>query len=390
MTTPGPHRPIVVVGAGIAGLAVSAHLGPHRVTLLERGRGPAAESSAHGIGMIRRLCDDPLERTLALRTAAWLRGWAPPSMCRATGALMLSAHDPTALNDGVAHLRAAGVAIDEVEPASVAPIFVGTPIRRGWSIADELTVDPVAIAHRLAQELLAADLDLRPGIDVRGLRIVAGRVTGVHTDAGEVAAEQVVLATGAWSEGFAARELLSRPLVPLRRTVFELAAAHDAHPWGWIEDVGLYLRPTEAGFLASPCDEAVEHDPPAGSRGDASAAAEVLLREKLRRYVPALAEAPVRRGWTGLRTFAPDRRAVLGADPDVAGLWWVAGLGGYGLTCGYAAAEAVATWMGGGAVPWLPPGIVSPGRRHLARFPIRPTGEHDRARLISAYHPSSG
>ena len=35
--------------------------------------------------------------------------------------------------------------------------------------------------------------------------------------------------------------------------------------------------------------------------------------------------------WAGLRTFAPDRVPVVGFDPQVAGLFWCAGQGGYGI-----------------------------------------------------------
>lgn len=50
----------------------------------------------------------------------------------------------------------------------------------------------------------------------------------------------------------------------------------------------------------------------------------LLLAEKLARIAPALSDSSVRRSWACLRTFAPDRAAVVGLDPRVAGLWWLA------------------------------------------------------------------
>ena len=35
--------------------------------------------------------------------------------------------------------------------------------------------------------------------------------------------------------------------------------------------------------------------------------------------------------WAGLRTFAPDRTFVVGPDPRLAGFYWLAGQGGYGV-----------------------------------------------------------
>jgi glycine/D-amino acid oxidase-like deaminating enzyme len=37
--------------------------------------------------------------------------------------------------------------------------------------------------------------------------------------------------------------------------------------------------------------------------------------------------------WSGMRTFTSDDAFLIGPDPDVAGLHWVAALGGHGITC---------------------------------------------------------
>ena len=53
------------------------------------------------------------------------------------------------------------------------------------------------------------------------------------------------------------------------------------------------------------------------------------------------------RAWACLRTMADDRELVIGEDPRVRGLFWIAGLGGRGMTCGAAAAELLARFMVG-------------------------------------------
>ena len=50
-------------------------------------------------------------------------------------------------------------------------------------------------------------------------------------------------------------------------------------------------------------------------------------------WLPSLADAKVARAWSGMRTFAPDEMFTIGTDPRVEGLYWVAGLGGHGITC---------------------------------------------------------
>jgi D-arginine dehydrogenase len=46
--------------------------------------------------------------------------------------------------------------------------------------------------------------------------------------------------------------------------------------------------------------------------------------------------------WAGLRTFAPDRQPVVGADPAAPGLIWVAAQGGYGIQIAPALARVAA------------------------------------------------
>ena len=46
--------------------------------------------------------------------------------------------------------------------------------------------------------------------------------------------------------------------------------------------------------------------------------------------------------WAGLRTFAPDRRPVVGFDPRQPALFWLAGQGGFGVQTSPALGELVA------------------------------------------------
>ena len=118
--------------------------------------------------------------------------------------------------------------------------------------------------------------------------------------------------------------------------------------------MSLYVRPEAGGWLCSPCDEhrvPRPHGP--GSRGPVDPLWRAVAADKLARLLPALGDLRLRRGWTGLRTFAPDRSPVLGADPELAGLHWCTGLGGFGVSTSMAVGEAVAHWLVGKSTPWL-------------------------------------
>ncbi|MGH9216197.1 MAG: FAD-dependent oxidoreductase, partial [Acidimicrobiales bacterium] len=75
--------------------------------------------------------------------------------------------------------------------------------------------------------------------------------------------------------------------------------------------------------------------------------------------------------WAGLRTFAVDRAPVMGFDPDVPGLFWLAGQGGYGIQTAPALARLAAGVLRGDRspasfAPGLDPVALSPGRFRAA------------------------
>lgn len=376
------HVDTLVVGGGLAGAAVAAAVsGP--VLVLEQGAQVAAEASAQNAGMVRLLVEDPVERRLALRghqllvdlDAAWD---SPPS--RVTGAVHGLVHEPDELDDAVAALRAAGHSV-EAEP-DLPPALHGAHLRRAWAVPGARVADPHALVTGLLQGVA-----VRTRVRVRRLVLQSGRLTGVQTDAGPLSCDRLVLAAGAWSGLVAADLGLRRPLHPVRRSILQTSPhpLSDAdHPWCWLEDLGLYVRPEGQGWLVSGCDERI--DPPAlgpGSTGQVEPAWRDVLTERLLSTLPALSDVGWAGGWTGLRTFAPDRRPLLGPDPDVAGLHWAAGLGGFGVTTHLAIGEAVATWMRGDDLPWLRFGDVSPGRDFPRRWVIRPRGTHHGGALVS-------
>ncbi|MBL0915295.1 MAG: FAD-binding oxidoreductase, partial [Sphingopyxis sp.] len=77
--------------------------------------------------------------------------------------------------------------------------------------------------------------------------------------------------------------------------------------------------------------------------------------------------AAVERKWAGLRSFAPDRIPVFGADPNVDGFYWCAGQGGFGIQTSPAIAALLAAELGAPA----PDGVigrVDPAPFAAARF----------------------
>jgi D-arginine dehydrogenase len=189
-------------------------------------------------------------------------------------------------------------------------------------------------------------------------------VIGVETTAGLLEADVVVNAAGAWA-GAVARTmgegLTDLGLVPYRRHLFHAVPPRAFDPsWPWVWDIphNVYFRVDEQGATISPCDE-TPHEPTAPEI-DPGIADE--LARTLELAFPAIASFPRRALHACLRTFAPDRKFVIGPDPRLEGFFWVAALGGCGVTAGILAGEMAARMILGRAVDESARRAFDPGR----------------------------
>ncbi|MCA9592440.1 MAG: FAD-binding oxidoreductase [Myxococcales bacterium] len=339
---------IVVLGAGIAGLSTAHALCARgaEVVVLEREPYVFSHSSGRNAAIYRPVEDSTGIAELARVSARHLDALAGTRdrwldqrglLLVAADAAPIHALERVAERDGVNVQR-----LDVTELHTRAPALAGGHVRDGLWVPDGGVLDPHAIGSLLASAIRDAGGRILLGADVGRVLMEGGRVAGVVLSGGETfAADAVVLAAGAWAEALGAAAGASLPLTPIRRhlVILEPSAAVDPRATT-VWDVGLqaYFRPESGGLLASPCDElAWRPEVPAPDP-----AALELLAERLRTLAPGLAESRVRRSWACLRTFAPDRRLVIGADPRVTGLHWVAGLGGYGMSSGVGAGELAA------------------------------------------------
>ena len=370
---------VVIVGGGIVGASVAWWLSRDvDVLVLEQSAHCGAEASAQNAGMVRRLVHHPVELALADRSARMMAEEHPDwalAASRVTGAVLAVGREgpeADALDAAAAALRGRGVPVEAASGAALAeaaPALAGAPVARAWVMPEERVADGHALVQGFLRGARRGRGRLMRERRVSGIVVEGGRAVGVETDGGRILADAVVLATGAWSRRFAAEHGLDRPLVPLARHLL-FSDPHPLHrpehPWCWIDDVGVYVRPEGGGWLCSPCDEAtLEPAAGPGSAAPIEPLGRALAADKLGRWFPALpAAGDVRfaRGWRGLRTFAPDRLPYLGPDPEVAGVWWASGLGGSGVTCCFSAGELVADLLRGRSPDWIDPAAVAPGR----------------------------
>ncbi|MCO5166361.1 MAG: FAD-binding oxidoreductase [Planctomycetes bacterium] len=350
-----------VVGGGVAGLATAWWLARrgHRVTLVEREAGPGVHASGRNAGLVRHVVTDPAALELGRRGAALLfdppPDLAPAPLARRTGSVLLAgSREAPALLRAAADARAAGVAVDVREASGEAPHGVApAPGMVAVSTPGDGLARPEAVVEALLRACARAGVDARLGREARVVT-AAGQVAGLAAGDDEVACDVVVDAAGPWASALAERAGgAALPLASLRRHLFVATGRPPAPaPWVWDTERGLYARPwtlTGAGdapaLLLCACDE--DPRPPEDALVEPDARAR--LAATLQRAAPGLLDLEVRLAWAGLRTFAPDRRFVVGWDPRLAGLFWVAALGGHGLTSALAVGDLAARAVEGQA-----------------------------------------
>lgn len=339
---------VLVVGGGIAGLSAAFHLSAagSRVRLLEREPVLAAHASGRNAAIFRHIDGDPASTQLALRSRELLERLPEPGrLLRRTGALYLGSRDRLQPLLDVA--RSAGLAAELVRGraalARLAPAVERGDAELALFVPEDGILDGHALVHTLAREARRQGATIETGVGVVAILPDADGVIGVRLAGGRrIAARRVVLAAGAWSDSLAATCGASARLRPLRRHLLLLESdepvADSRHPVVWSLDPEVYFRPESGGVLASPCDE----DPWRPEVPEVAGDEAERVAHRLARVSPVLLEARVRTSWACLRTFAPDRDFVVGRDRHRRGLFWIAGLGGRGMTCGFALGERLA------------------------------------------------
>ena len=343
---------VLIIGGGIAGLATAFHLarrGWTDVHLLEREPALASHSSGRNAAIYRQLAEDAVGVALARRSAELLDegpGGLESWLTRSGGLYVAAAEKKIA--EALVPAESSGLdyqRVDGVELTDRAPVLEEGSARFGLWVEGDGIIDIHAVTEALARTVRAEGVRISTGACVERILVEESQVCGVLLEGGtELRASRVVNAAGAWAASLGEAVGAPLPLVPFRRHLAVLDAdLPPASPVVWNLDDEVYFRPETGGLLASPCDET----PFSPCLPPTSLDALEQLGAKLHHLAPSLADKSVRRSWACLRTFASDRQFIAGGDPRLVGLYWLAGLGGRGMTEGLAAGEVLACVMSG-------------------------------------------
>jgi sarcosine oxidase subunit beta len=384
---------IAIVGAGVMGASIAYHLAERRagdILVLDQGH-VASGASGRSSGLVRMHYTYPPEVRLALVSLDYLTRWQErlgrPATFRRTGFIrIVPPSQASRLRANVEMQQAHGVdtrVLTREELRELEPDWWLDDLEVAAHEPDSGYADAATVATDFLACARERGASYRPGCRVRSLRIEAGRVAGVETEAGPVAAEVVVVAAGAWSRSLFERAGIALPLECEHHEVviLENPAGCEGPQRACIDSsLGIYLRPegrrqTLVGGFEGPRAA----DPEPLEREPTPEALLGKLRRAARR-VPALADAGIARSITGYYTMTPDNRALLGPVPAAEGLFCCTGFSGMGFKISPAVGLVMSEWILDGR-----PGSIDVSAFRPDRFargePIRPTHEYEIDRL---------
>ena len=367
-----------VVGAGIAGVSAAYHLAPHAsVIVLEREHVPAYHTTGRSAALHSETYGSPEIRAITMASGRFYRkpptGFADHPLLTPRGALIAGRADQQAgLQQAAADYARLVPSVRWLDAAEVLrrqPLLKPEAAAGGAIFEPEADdMDVAAIHGGFLKGARAAGAILRLNAEVAALERGNGRWSIRLRDGESIGARTIINAAGAWAD-VVAQLAGAAPvdLVPKRRTAFTFdapAGIELAHlPMVIDFDETWYIKPEVGQFLASPADETLS--PPCDAQPE-----EIDIAVAVERIETAttLKIRRVKNKWAGLRSFVADKNLVVGYDPTVDGLFWLAGQGGYGIQTGEAAGRLAASLALGKG---LPPDIADLGVGEAVLSPRR-------------------
>jgi glycine oxidase len=359
---------VIVVGGGVLGLLSSYQLAVSglSVTLVER-QGAGREASWAGGGIVSPLYPwrySPAVTALAHWSQDFYPGLAERLLAdtgvdpqvHVTGLYWFDLEDQA---EALAWAVREGRPLAEVDIGAVyrALPMLAPGFTRALQMPGVANVRNPRLVRALRQALLQMpNVTLHEHCPVTDFVREGGRICGVQTAQGEMLADQVVVAAGAWSAQLLSMLGVELPVEPVKGQMILYKCAEDFLP-SMVLAKGRYAIPRRDGHIlvGSTLEfEGFDKTPTLTALESLKASAEELL--------PALADAEVVGHWAGLRPGSPEGIPFIGPVPGYAGLWLNCGHYRNGLVLAPASCQLLADLMLG-REPIVDPAPYAPSGR---------------------------
>jgi sarcosine oxidase subunit beta len=193
-------------------------------------------------------------------------------------------------------------------------------------------VDPNSVVMGYISAAQRLGVNAQTDVEVTGIRVEHGAVTGVATNRGPIATRRVINAAGPWAGPLGAMAGVDLPIVPLRRqilTTTPLPEIPESFPFVIDFAQSLYFHREGQGLLTGMSN--VAETPGFDQNVDPDWELTHLEAAALR--MPLLEKAGLQSHWAGLYEETPDAHPIYGITP-VEGFYVCSGFSGHGFMHG--------------------------------------------------------
>lgn len=341
---------VAIIGGGIMGIASAYELARAgvRCVLLERDE-LGSGSTSRAAGGVRSQFSDATNIALGAHSLEVFRDFRSrfdqDIDFVGSGYLFLLDNEADAADfeSNVATQRAMGQHSTMLTPSQakeLSPVISTDGLVAAAFNPDDAHCTPESVVAGYARAARRLGADIRRHTAVTDIAAEGGRVTGVHTDSGFIAAEAVVCAAGTWSGQVAGWAGVDLPVQPLRRHIIVTEPVpFDARKLPFTIDftTSFYFHSEGSGLLLGAPEEVDLWD--FNTRNDPGWVEH--LGELMAARAPGLADVELGRGWTGLYEITPDHNALIGEAADVQGFFYACGFSGHGFLQGPAVGQVM-------------------------------------------------
>jgi sarcosine oxidase, subunit beta len=352
---------VVVVGAGIMGLATAYHLakdhGQRRVLVLDAGYLCGGASGRNGGGVRAqwsseanvRLMQESLKLCKDFARQHRINTWF-----RQGGYLFLARDEQRALELGksVELQRQLGLAtrlISAKQAQEIVPQLEPRGVLAASFNPDDAVVFPWPFVWGYAEGARALGVDIHTFCNVTAVETTRGKVSGVLTERGRVAAPLVLNACGAFSPALARSVGVELPTRPHRH---EICASEPLKPFlgPLVAELGsgLYFSQSTRGEIVGGIGNAKT---PEGASQASSIRFLALYARAMIGTCPGLSSLKIQRQWAGLYDLSPDHAPIVGPVDEVPGFYLASGFMGHGFMMAPAVGRRLARAMVTGETP---------------------------------------
>ena len=354
------HRAVdvAIVGGGVVGCAIALELTRRGVgvTLVERGQiGREASWASAGIVSLPNRPDMRPERIELTRRSLARYPALVAELEELTGIAIeyrrpgevTIALDEAHASSGRARAawqRAQGFDVVDLPPADALDLEPSLPpaVLAAWHAPAAGTLTLHRLTRALASAAASAGATLLTDTPVGDVTHARGRVTGLRLADRTLAAETVILASGAWTQFFGASLGAPLPTKPIKGQLLAFANA-PLHPRSVVTGHGGYVRPRlDGSSVVAATEEDVGFDRRVTGEGVA------WLLDLARTLCPPLLRGELVASWSGLRPGSATGEPLIGPVPGYDGLWVAAGHFRTGAKEAPATADLVASSVVGG------------------------------------------